>query len=119
VAVITAGQIAIVRFPQTDFAAGKPRPVLLLQKTPGVHGDWLVCMISSRLEQAIREFDEVLARSDSDFVASGLSQPSVFRISRLAVLEADLLLGKIGEISSERLQRIRKHLSSWIMSANS
>ena len=115
-AVIKAGQIAIVRFPQTDFVAGKSRPVLLLQKTPSPHDDWLTCMISTRLEQAVLDFDEIIASQDKDFVLSGLSQPSVLRISRLAVIAENKLLGKIGELDEERLQRVRKRIALWLTS---
>jgi mRNA interferase MazF len=39
----------------------------------------------------------------------------VVRIGRLAIVEANLLLGEIGEISTERLTRIRRRLADWIM----
>jgi mRNA interferase MazF len=113
-AIRAAGQIAIVRFPHTDLAAGKARPVLLLDKTPGGYDDWLVCMISSRVEQAIPDFDEVIDAVHSDFSSSGLSIPSVIRVSRLAMVRTDRLLGKIGQIDPARLERIRKRIASWI-----
>ena len=51
----------------------------------------------------------------ADFAASSLKRASVVRIGRLAIVEADLLLGEIGEISTERLNRIRRPLADWIM----
>jgi mRNA interferase MazF len=36
------------------------------------------------------------------------------RISRLAVVEGDVLEGSIGRISSDRMQRIRRRLADWI-----
>lgn len=39
---------------------------------------------------------------------------SVIRIARLAVVSASMLVGAIGEISPERLQRIRQRLTGWI-----
>lgn len=109
-----AGQIAIAQFPTVALAQGKPRPVLLLSPVPGPYDDWLVCMISTQLRQAVSEFDETLNTSDSDFPSSGLKVVSVIRIARLAVTPADLLVGAIGEIGSERLQRIRDKLAEWI-----
>lgn len=111
---IKAGQIAIVRFPYTDFAQGKVRPVLLLRKAPGPYDDWLTCMISTRLEKAIRDFDEIIASEDNDFVRSGLSQPSVARITRLALIAESKLMGKIGELDEERLERIHNRIALWI-----
>lgn len=76
--------------------------------------DWLVCMVSSRIEQAEAGFDEVLAPTETDFAASGLKAPSVLRLSRLAVLEGALLAGSIGAIDDERLYRVRQRLARWI-----
>lgn len=108
------GQVAILRFPKADLALGKPRPVLLVAPVPGPYGDWLVCMISTQLQQALEGFDEVIDQSQSDFHSSGLRVASVVRVARLAVVSADVLVGAIGEIGPERLQRIRQKLASWI-----
>ncbi len=112
-----AGQIVLFRFPQTDLARGKLRPALLLGKLPGPYDDWLMCMISSQTWHCIPGFDEIVQEGDPDFAASGLKAPSVIRIGRLAVVEGKMLLGAIGEISSERLQRIKTRLADWLMQA--
>jgi mRNA interferase MazF len=109
-----AGQVAIVRFPTVVLAPGKPRPVLLLAPAPGPYDDWLVCMLSTQLQQAVEGFDEVIDPDHSDFQSSGLKVASVIRLARLAVVSEDLLVGAIGEISPERLQRIRQKLAGWI-----
>lgn len=80
--------------------------------------DWLVCMVSSKIDQAEVVFDEVLAPADADFAASGLKTSSVLRLSRLAVLDASLLVGSIGSIGDERLARVRQRLVQWIVEAN-
>jgi mRNA interferase MazF len=80
--------------------------------------DWLVCMVTSKIDQAETGFDEVIATADSDFTATGLKAPSVLRLSRLAVLDATLLVGSIGSIGNERLGRIRQRLSEWIAVAD-
>ena len=103
-----AGQIAILRFPTVALTSGKPRPVLLVAPVPGPYDDWLVCMLSTQLQQAVEGFDEVIDLQDSDFLFSGLKVASVGRLSRLAVVLADTLVEAIGEISPERLQRIRR-----------
>ena len=108
------GQIVLFKFPQTDLMPGKSRPALLISKLPGQYDDWLICMISTQLRHYIQGFDEVLKISDSDFSDSGLKKPSVIRVGRLAVVNEDVLLGAIGEISSNRLQRVKSHLAEWI-----
>ena len=108
-----AGQIVLTPFPHTDLSGAKLRPVLMLRPASR-YGDWLVCMVSSRLEQADTDFDEVITPADADFVASGLKTTSVLRLARLAVLDGALLAGSIGVIGSERLARVRLRLAKWI-----
>ena len=45
---IQEGKIVLFRFPQTNQAAGKLRPALVLRKLLGDYEDWLICMISSK-----------------------------------------------------------------------
>lgn len=78
--------------------------------------DWLVCMVSSQMQQAETSLDEILTPADLDFSNSGLKVPSVLRLSRLAVLDGSLLLGSIGAISEERLMNVRQRLAKWVAS---
>jgi mRNA interferase MazF len=73
-------------------------------------------MISSQLHHEIPDFDEVITPSDSDFQQSGLKLASVIRLSRLAVVNSDVLLGKLGQIDAQRLSRIKQRLANWIQS---
>ena len=110
-----AGQIVLVPFPFTDLSGAKPRPVLMLRKASVQFDDWLVCMVSSQLQQIDASLDEVVSPSDADFAATGLKVASVLRLSRLAVLDGALFMGSLGAISNERLQRIRQRLAAWII----
>jgi len=111
---ITEAQIVLFRFPQTDQIEAKFRPALVLRRLPGQYNDWIICMISSQLHQGIPDFDEVITPTDSDFQQSGLKLASVIRISRLAVVNSDVLLGKIGQIDTQRLSHIKQRLTNWI-----
>lgn len=110
-----AGQIALMPFPFTNLAESKKRPVLLLRKLDNAHDDWLVCMISSQLRQLDKDLDWVLTEVDSEFGTSGLKVSSVFRLSRIAVLDGSLLIGKLGEISQDRLRDLKGRLADWIV----
>ena len=114
---IADGQIVLFRFPQTDQTTGKLRPALVLRRLPGQYDDWLICMVSSRLEQGIADFDETITQGDPDFKESGLKVPSLIRISRLAVVSGNILIGKLGQVDEVRLLRIKQNLSRWIQSA--
>jgi mRNA interferase MazF len=111
---ISEGQIVLFTFPLTDQTTGKLRPALVLGRLPGQHNDWLICMISSNLDQKVPDFDEVITPRDPDFKESGLKVPSLIRIGRLAVVDGDILIGKLGQIDRKRLLRIKQKLSLWI-----
>lgn len=113
---IEESQIVLFRFPQTDQQYGKLRPALVVRKLPGRYEDWLISMISTQLSQEIPGFDEVVSPEDSDFNESGLKLTSLIRIGRLAVVNADILVGNIGRINDMRLRRIRRKISQWIQS---
>ena len=111
---IAEGQTVLFRFPQTDQQEGKLRPALIIRKVPGQYEDWLLCMISSRLDQEVPGFDDLLNPSDPDFEKSGLRVPSLLRIGRLAVVNKGILAGRLGEIDEARLLRIKARLSYWL-----
>lgn len=112
---IEEGQIVLLRFPYADGKGlTKVRPGAIVRKLPGDYDDWLVCMVSSQLEEAIEGLDETLTETDDDFLSTGLKAPSVIRVSRVAVCHGSSLLGAIGRLSGTRLDRIRDSLARWI-----
>jgi mRNA interferase MazF len=93
----------------------KNRPVLVLRRMPPF-GDLLVCGVSTQLQHAVTDFDDVIAAEDADFASSGLKATSLVRLGYLASLPQRSFLGKIGVVAVERrsrlLQRLCSHLSS-------
>jgi mRNA interferase MazF len=71
-------------------------------------------MISSQTRQYIAGFDEIMQEDDTDFGESGLKVTSVIRVGRLAVVSGDILIGAIGQVSNERLNRAKKRLADWL-----
>lgn len=114
---INEGQIVLFRFPQTGHEEGKLRPALIIRKLPGKYEDWLICMISSQLHQCVPDFDILMTPENSNFTQTGLKLPSVIRISRLAVVDKKILLGKIGSINNQLLDIIKTRLSHWLIGA--
>ena len=108
------GAIVLVRFPQTDLRTGKLRPALVVAIAPGRHADLLLALISSRTHQAVPKFDEIIDPSDSDYAVTGLKAPSVVRLARLASVDASVINARLGNISSKRLQQIRKRMTDWL-----
>jgi len=113
---ISEGQIVLFRFPQTNQDEGKLRPALILRKLPGKFDDWLICMISSQLHQEIPSLVEIIYLEESDFIQSGLKQSSLIRVTRLAVVSEEILLGKLGVIDFNRLIKIKASLAQWLQS---
>jgi mRNA interferase MazF len=93
----------------------KVRPVVRLRPMPPFQ-DILVCGISSKLEQAVPDFDEYLTPADPDFRTSGLKASSIIRLGFLASLPANLVKGRIGSISSARLKRLLANLCKHLQS---
>jgi len=109
-----SGQIVLFRFPQTNQMPGKLRPALLLEKLPGAYDDWLICMLSTQLQHYMAGFDEMIDETAPDFLDSGLKEASIIRVGRFAVVEGSMLIGSIGEISQERLKRIKFNIAHWL-----
>jgi mRNA interferase MazF len=107
------GDVALAAIQQADGWA-KNRPVLILREMP-LHGDFLVCGISTQLHHVLPGFDEVISPRDSDFVESGLVAASLIRLSFLAVLPRKRIAGAIGSISPERHRRLLEALSSHLL----
>ena len=112
-----SGQIVLTSFPYTDFSDTKLRPVLMLRQASANFDDWLVCRISSQIQQVEEGLDKIITPADADFPCTGLKVPSLLRLPRLAVIDGKLLIGSIGSISDERLLRLRQRLASWINEA--
>jgi mRNA interferase MazF len=72
-------------------------------------------MISSQTRHYLPDFDELVQAGDPDFSQSGLKLESVIRVGRLAVVDGGLLLGEVGQISSERTKRIKNKLAEWVL----
>jgi mRNA interferase MazF len=108
------GDIVLIRFPQTDLAAGKLRPALVVAISPGHHGDLLLALITSRTFQAVPNFDEIIEPTDPDYAVTGLKVRSVIRLARLATVEPSVINARLGSISSDRLQQIKKRLAGWL-----
>jgi len=109
------GDIALAPLPQADGRL-KYRPVVLLRRLPPF-GDFLVCGVSTQLQQRVPAFDELVTTDDAEFPATGLKAASVIRLGFLAVLPETHLAGRIGAISAERRRRLLVNLCNHLVPA--
>ncbi|MCC3418481.1 MAG: type II toxin-antitoxin system PemK/MazF family toxin [Microcoleus sp. PH2017_07_MST_O_A] len=105
--------VVLTPIPQAD-GTTKNRPAILLRELPP-YRDFLVCGVSTQLNQQVPGFDDIISPSDSDFAASGLRSQSLIRLGFLAVLPRNQIIGSIRAISSERHQRLLKTLSDYLV----
>lgn len=108
------GDVVLIRFPQADLQRGKLRPALILAVAPGHHADLLLALISSRTYQAVPQFDEIIDPADLDYADTGLKAQSVVRLARLACVEDSVISARLGGISPQRLQKVKKRLADWL-----
>jgi len=108
------GDIVLIRFPEADWQSGKLRPALIIAISASRHRDLLLALISSRLHQATLGFDEIINTSDSDYITTGLKVASLIRLGRLTSVESSVINARLGNISPERLIRIKNLLINWL-----
>ena len=107
------GDVVLTPVPQADGAI-KNRPAICLREMPP-YKDFLVCGVSTQLDQQVKDFDEIISPSDADFSSSGLKSESLIRLGFLAVLPRNRIAGSIGSISPVRHQRLLKTLSDYLV----
>ena len=79
--------VILAPLPQDD-AELKYRPAIVLREMPIPYRDLLVCGVSTRLNQYIHGFDDIISPTDVDFTSSGLRSKSLIRLNFLAVIRA-------------------------------
>jgi mRNA interferase MazF len=78
----------------------KKRPALILKKLPK-YEDYLICGISSNINQCIEGFDSLILESSELFKDTGLKTDSVIRLSYLTFIPIEDINGAIGSIPKE------------------
>ncbi len=67
----------------------------------------------------MKDFDEIISPSDTDFAGSGVTSESLIRLGLLAVLPRTRILGSIGAVSVDRRRRLLKRLSDYLVKQSS
>jgi mRNA interferase MazF len=96
------GDIVLIPFPFTDLKGNKNRPALILITS---ELDITVSFISTQLKW--KEKNDVELKPSS---ANGLKRDSLLRLSKLATIDKDLALGKLGSISKVDMVNVNQNL---------
>lgn len=106
------GDIVLVPFPFTDLSGNKVRPALVLShKQTG--DDVTVCFISSIIAKNVLAFELVLNEKDIGFKNTGLKIKSLVKVNKIATLDKKVILGKIGQLDTANLNKIKKILKAY------
>jgi mRNA interferase MazF len=107
------GEIVLAALAQAN-GQYKLRPVLLLRRMPG-YGDLLACGLSSKLNQFIPGFGELLQPDP----ANGLRVPSVIRLEFLHLLPSGRVQGLSGRVPDTLLHTLRQRLADYLTGPHS
>ena len=96
------GDIILIPFPFTDLSGSKNRPALVL-----VSGemDITLAFISTQLKW--KEDTDILLKPTKE---NGLKTDSIIRLAKLATIDKELAIGKLGRIDSKTLKHANKNL---------
>jgi mRNA interferase MazF len=96
------GDIILIPFPFTDLTGNKNRPALVLVNCDL---DVIVAFISTQLKWK-EDTDVILKPSEQN----GLKKESLLRLSKLATIDKDLLLGRLGTVNIKTIKLINANL---------
>lgn len=99
---MTKGDIVLVPFPFTDLSGAKNRPAVILIETTD---DITVSFITTQLKWQ-DQLDITLYPSSRN----GLKQSSLIRLSKLATINKDLVIGKLGDLSVSEIRVFNQNL---------
>ena len=108
------GDVVLLELLQIAGGPPKLRPALVLAHLPGPYQNILICGISTQLHDLQSDWDELIDSRDSDYTSSGLRKTSAIRLSYLYAADAKEFSGRIGRISSTRLNRVLERLSKFL-----
>ncbi|MCL5028772.1 MAG: type II toxin-antitoxin system PemK/MazF family toxin [Bacteroidetes bacterium] len=96
------GDIVLIPFPFTDLSGNKNRPAVILFDSKD---DVTVCFITTRLKWQ-SEYDVSVQPS----IANGLKKTSLIRLNKLATIDKDLIIGRLGVLEEPYVLLMNKNL---------
>jgi mRNA interferase MazF len=96
------GDIVLIPFPFTDLSGVKNRPALVLIDDTS---DVTVCFLTTQIKYQ-SELDIKLEPSN----INGLKRTSVIRLTKIATINKDLVLGRLGSMTKAEMKVLNSHL---------
>jgi mRNA interferase MazF len=99
------GEIVLIPFPFTDLSGIKNRPALVLVEN---EDDITVSFITTQLKW--QEELDVKVEPNSE---NGLKRTSLIRLSKLATIDKELVIGRLGNLSITDMTTVDKNLKNF------
>jgi mRNA interferase MazF len=100
---INKGDIVLVNFPFTDLSQTKLRPALVLWLS-STGNDVTLCAITSQNVSNLNSEEFALDASDAEFTSTGLRVSSQVIVTRIATLNRQLIVRKLGKLGTQQMQ---------------
>ncbi|MEW6497000.1 MAG: type II toxin-antitoxin system PemK/MazF family toxin [Cyanobacteriota bacterium] len=100
---INKGDIVLVNFPFTDLSQTKLRPALVLWLS-STGNDVTLCAITSQNVNSLNPEEFALDASDAEFPSTGLRVSSKVIVTRIATLNRQLIVRKLGKLGIQQMQ---------------
>ena len=99
---MTKGDIVLIPFPFTDLSGVKNRPALVLIET---RSDITISFITTQIKWE-EDFDIRIEPTNEN----GIKKSSLIRLSKLATVDKDLVIGRLGRLTEVGLSEVDKNL---------
>lgn len=93
------GEIVVVDYPFTNLIQTKIRPAVVVTTTDDKHKDVVLCLISSVVPPKLNK-TEILLHPNA---INNLRAPSVIKVYRIATVQRNKIVSKIGKLSTNEL----------------
>lgn len=104
-------KILVAPFPFGDLTAKKTRPVLCLTDEIGKYEELVLAYITTKVPSSPLSTDILLSTNDSDFKQTKLLFDSAIRLHKLLTLPKDIIIGELGHLSSDLIEKVNKKLN--------
>ena len=109
------GDFCLCRFPFADRDGSKKRPALILSPLVGPAREVVVAYVSTVLPASLLPTDILISPTDPDHASTGLADPSILRLHKLATVHGRIVGRRIGELSpalgAEAADKLRRFLN--------
>jgi mRNA interferase MazF len=98
------GRIVLIPFPITDLTGSKLRPAIVLVST---NSDITISFITTQ-SKWLEETDVELNPS----FLNGIKKKSIIRLSKIATIDRNLVVGKIGDLEQDLIEELNNKLKT-------